>query len=107
VRTWFALLGLKSKRVRLLICLAIPCELVVMSRFVEAVALDAFSSSESVCKYCMFPLLAVLALRDVWVYIGTPDSNNIASYIEASVNEIFSLTTILDIPYVNPDNGHV
>jgi len=78
-----------------------------MSRFVEAVTLDAFSSSESICKYCMFSLSAVLALRNIWVHVGTPDSNNIASYIKTSVNEIFSLTTILNIPYVNPDNGHV
>jgi len=47
VRTWFALLGLESRRVRLLVCLATLCELVVMFRFVGAVALDAFSFLES------------------------------------------------------------
>jgi len=63
----------------------------------------------------MSPLLAVLALRDAWVYVSTSDSCNIASYVEASVNEFFSLTATLAILYVNPDinpdinpdNGHV
>jgi len=107
MRTWFTLLGFKSRRVRLLICLATPCKLVVMFRFVEAIALDAFSLLESTQEYYMSPLPAVLVLRDIWVYVGISDSCNIAFYVEASVNEFFSLTATLAIPYVDPDNGHV
>ena len=55
----------------------------------------------------MFPLLAVLALRDAWVYVGISNSCDIASYVKASVNEFFSLTATLTIPYIDPDNGHV
>ena len=78
-----------------------------MFRFVGAVALDTFSSLESVWEHCMFPLSAVLTLRGVWVHVGIPNSSNVFFYVEVSVNEFFSLTTILDISYVDPDNGYV
>jgi len=55
----------------------------------------------------MFPLPAVLILRDAWVHVGTLDSSDVVFYVETSVNEFFSLTTTLDIPYVDSDNGYV
>jgi len=107
VRTWFALLSLESRSVRLLVYLAISCKLAVMFRFVKAIALDTFSFSKSAQECCISPLLAVLVLRDTWVHVGTSDSGDVVSYVEASVNESFSLTAALDILYVGPDNSHI
>jgi len=78
-----------------------------MFGFVKAIALNTFSSLESAQECCMSPLLTVLALRDTWVHVSTPDSGDIVSYVEVSVNEFFSLTDALDIPYVGPDNSHI
>jgi len=57
-----------------------------MFRFVKAVALEIFCLLESAQKYYMFLLPTILTLRNAWVYIGTPNSGNIALYIEKSVN---------------------
>ena len=65
VRTWFTFLDFKSRRVSFLIHFAIPCILAVMFRFMETVTLDIFYLLESVWKYCMSSLPAILALRDV------------------------------------------
>ena len=107
VRTWFILFGLEFRRIRLLICLIIPCKLAVMFRFVEAIILDAFSISESIWECYISSLSAVLTLRNAWVHVSTPDSSDVVFYIKASVNESFSLATILDILYVNLDNSYI
>ena len=57
-----------------------------MFRFVKAVALDIFCLLESAQKYYMSSLSAILTLRDAWVYIGIPNSGNVALYVETSVN---------------------
>ena len=82
VRTWFTLLGFKSRRISFLIHFATLCKLAVMFRFVKAIALDIFCLLESAQKYYMSSLPAILTLRDAWVYIGTPNSDNVALYVE-------------------------
>jgi len=57
-----------------------------MFRFVKAVALEIFCLLESIQKYYMSSLPAILTLRNAWVYIGIPNSDNIALYVETSVN---------------------
>ena len=55
----------------------------------------------------MTPLPAVLALGNSQVHVCASNSRNVVTYIEASIDEHFSVFTTLDIPYVNPDYGHV
>jgi len=64
-------------------------------------------SKESTWECYISSLSAILALRDIWVYVSTPDSSNVVFYVEAFVNKLFSLATTLDISYVNLDNGHI
>ena len=65
------------------------------------------ASKKSTWECYISSLSAVLALKDAWVHVSTPNSSNVVFYVEASVNELFSLATTLDIPYVNLDNGHI
>ena len=55
----------------------------------------------------MTPLPAVLALGNSRIHACASNSHDIVTYIEASIYEHFSVFTTLDIPYVDPDYGHV
>ena len=55
----------------------------------------------------MTPLPAVLALGNSRIHVCASNSRNVVTYIEASIDEHFSIFTTLDIPYVDPDYGHV
>jgi len=55
----------------------------------------------------MSPFPAILALGHTSVHVCPSNSGNIILYIEASVNETFCLTLILNIPDVQPDNSHI
>ena len=52
-------------------------------------------------------LPAVLALENARIHVCTSDGGNIASYIEAPVNQSFCFTTTLDILDVYQNNGHI
>ena len=75
--------------------------------FVQATILDIFGPLNSAKKGCMTLFPAILALRYSRVHIGTSNHSNVASYIEASVDEFFGITTTLDIPYIKLDDGYV
>ena len=55
----------------------------------------------------MTPLPAVLALGISRIHVCASNSRNVVTYIEASIDEHFSVFTTLYIPYVDPDYGHV
>jgi len=55
----------------------------------------------------MLLLPTVLALRNSYIYICLLNHRNVASYIEVSIYEAISLAFALNIPDVQPDNGHV
>ena len=55
----------------------------------------------------MSPFPAILVLRDSWVHVRTSDCGDIVAYIEAPVDEKFSIFTALNIPDVNPNDGHI
>ena len=48
----------------------------------------------------MSPLSIVFALRNFQIYVSLLNSYDIASYVEASVDEAFSLAFALDVPDV-------
>ena len=55
----------------------------------------------------MSPLPAVLALGNSWIHVHASNCRNVVTYIEASIDEHFSIFATLDIPDVDPDYGHV
>jgi len=55
----------------------------------------------------MTPFPTILALRNSQIHISSPNCSNEASYIEASVYDLFCVGTALRVPNVNPDNRHV
>ena len=62
---------------------------------------------EAVWERCMSLLPAIFALRYVWIHIGSSDGGNETFYVKASVDDFFGRWTILQVPYVNPYDGHV
>jgi len=53
------------------------------------------------------PFPTILALEDTRVHVCSTDSCNKLADVEAPVNEHFSTAPALDIPNVDPHNGHV
>ena len=107
MRAGFAFLHFYPWRVDLVVWFATLSKLSVILGLVRAVALDAFWALDSAWKSSMSPFPAVLALRDPRVHVHSLDCNNVLSYIEALINEHFGVAPTLNIPYVDPHNGHV
>ena len=76
-------------------------------RFVWTVALDAFSSLNATQKGGVSPLPAILALENSRIHIHTSNCGDVIAHIEAPVNEKFSIFSTLNIPDVDPNNGHI
>ena len=76
-------------------------------RFVRTVALDTFSSLNATRKGRVSPLPAILALGDSRIHICTSNYGDVIAHIEAPVNEKFSVFSTLNIPDVNPNDGHI
>ena len=53
------------------------------------------------------PLPAILALGNSWIHICTSNCDNVIAHIEAPVNEKFSVFSTLNIPDVDPNDGHI
>jgi len=87
--TWLALLGFKTRRINLEICFATPSKIMMMLSFVRTIALDTSRSLKMACKYHVAPLPAVFALENARVHVGTPDSCDETSYIEALIDDLF------------------
>ena len=106
VRARFTLLSLELREVSFFICFATPPKLAIIFRFMRSIALNG--SLNMVEHSCISPLLAILALRDTRIHIGTLNGSNILSnIIEASIGETFSLTSVLDVLNVKPYDWHV
>ena len=75
--------------------------------FVRPIALNAFGTLDMARKCGMTPPPAIFALRYARVHGSSPDSSDVVTYIKTSVDEEFSIVPTLNIPNVNPDNGHV
>jgi len=77
--------------------------MVVLS-LVRAIALDTFRSLDTTGQSHMFPLPAVLALRNTRIHIGFLNCHDKPPYIKAPVNKTLGLTATLNIPNVNPND---
>ena len=69
-----------------------------MIRFVRTVAFDAFGTLDSTRKCCMSPFLAVFALRNARVHIGSPNGHNIVANIKAPIDKHFCIVATLGVP---------
>jgi len=81
--------------------------MLVVDCLVRPIALDTLGPLDVTNTCCMSPLPTVLTLQDIWVHISTTYCSNKTSHIETSIDDSFGLGTILSIPDVNPDDGHV
>jgi len=53
------------------------------------------------------PLPAILVLGNSRIHIRTSNCDDVIAHIEAPVNEKFSVFSTLNIPDVDPNNGHI
>ena len=73
----------------------------------RTIALDIFGTLNTTNSHSVFPFPAVFTLWDIWVYICTMYYNNETSYIEVSVDDRFGFGTVLSVPNIDPNNGHI
>ena len=97
----------KTRRIHLLICFIILHEMMVMFWFVWSIAFDTLCILNSVWKHHISQFPAIFALEHIWVYIYLSNSSNVVFYIKTFVNKTLSLASTLNIPNVQPDNGHI
>jgi len=71
---------------------------------VSSVAFGASGDMRTTAECRVAPLPTVLALRDTWVCVGTSNSSDVVSNIEASVDDVLSYRTTLGIPDVHPNH---
>jgi len=71
-------------------------------RLVETIILNIFG-----LLYSISPLPAVFALGDTGIHICTFNSSDVASYIEAPINQLLCFPTTLNVPNVYSDDGHI
>ena len=90
-----------------LICLATPSVLMMVFSLIRAIALDTPEALDIAWHGSISPLPTILALGDAWIHIGSSNSCDKSSYIKASINKTFSLTTTLNISNINPNNWHI
>jgi len=107
IRAWFVLFCPESWQVNLEIGLVILSKLLVVFSFVRSVVLNVLWPLSSIWKCCISPLLTVLVLWDSWIYICALNCDDMTSYVKTPVNKLLSLTTTLDIPYVQLNNCHI
>ena len=102
-----AFFGFKSRRVNFVVSFTTPTKLPVVFQFVRTVALYTLGSLNATWEGWMSPLPAVLALENFRIHVCASNCRNVVTYIEASIDEHFSIFTTLDIPDVDSDYGHV
>ena len=107
VWTWLITLYFKSWRISLEVYFATLYKISIVFYLMRAIIFDAFESMYMAHEYCIAPLPAVLILGYSWIHVSIFNCSNIASYIEASVNQTFGIDTALDILYVDPNYSHI
>ena len=74
---------------------------------VGSIALGTPEDMRVTAKCRMSPLPTVLTLWDSWVHVGTFDSSDESSNVEATIDNVLHQRTTLGIPDVHPDHRHV
>jgi len=78
-----------------------------MFGFIWTVAFDTLRTLNPACTGQMSQFPTVFTLRNTWVYVSTMNCSNVASNIEALIDETFDFGTTLNIPNVEPYNGYI
>jgi len=107
VKTVFSFLHLKSWEVSLEVHLAIPCHVSMVFNLVRTITFDVFNTICMAYKDSMALFPAVFALGNARVHICFINSYNVAFYVKAPINKVFSLRATLSILYIDPDNYHI
>jgi len=55
----------------------------------------------------MAPSPTILALVNNLFHVGSSNGSDVVTYIETPVDQHFSISTTLNVPYIDPNNGHV
>ena len=71
------------------------------------IALNTFGPLDTTNTCYMPPFPTVFTLQDTWVHICTTYYSNETSHVKLLVNDQFGLGTILCVPDINPNDGHV
>ena len=107
VRTVFFFFYLKSWGVSFEIHLATLCHVPMVFNLVRTITFDVIGTMCMAYKDSMASFSAVFALENIKVHVCFTNSCNVAFYVKALVNKIFSLRTTLSILYIDPDNCYV
>ena len=107
VGTGLAVLCFEPRQVDFVIGFATPCKFSMVDGLVWAIVFDALCLLYSTNDSSMAPLLAIFALKDAWIHVGTLNSHNEPFYVEPLVDERFSFGAALSIPDVDPYDGHI
>ena len=102
VKAWLTIFGGRS--VCFFVVHATPRFLSVVFSQVSSVVFGVSGDMRMTAECRVAPLPTVLALRDTWVCVGTSNSSDVASNIEASVDDVLSYRTALGIPDVYPNH---
>jgi len=73
----------------------------------KTIALDTFGTLNTTNFHSVSPFPVVFILQNTWVYICTIYHSNETSHIEVLVDDRFGFGTILSVPNINPNNGHI
>jgi len=71
------------------------------------ITFHTFSSLNMTYSCHMPPLPTVLTLQYTWIHICIPNCYNVATNVESLVNDFLSIRSVLSIPNVYPNDGHV
>ena len=107
MRAGFALFCFKSERIGFSIRLTTPTEFSVMFCFVWPIAFDTFGSLNMAQISRMSPFPAVFALGNTRIHVCSTNRGDVFAYIEASVDQEFSVLPTLHVPNINPNDSHI
>ena len=71
------------------------------------IAFGILRSLNAANLYYMILLPTILILRNPQVHVGFPYSSNNTSNVKTSVNDLFCICAILDIPDIDPYNSYI
>ena len=78
-----------------------------MFGFMQTVVFDTLRTLNPACTGQMSPFPTVFTLRNAWVHVSIMNCSDVASNIEALIDETFGFGTTLNIPNVEPYDGHI
>jgi len=73
----------------------------------RTIAFSTFGPLNTANPCLMTPLPTILALRNIWVHVGSPHHCNDISYVEFSIDDFPGIGASLGVPHVNPNYCHV